>query len=59
MKETSDRDKRQILGFISMGMSIFNLGKIQQLDYELGTFEEKTQMVSDTLPMFSKKKIKP
>ena len=42
MKETSDRDKRQILGFISMGMSIFNLGKIQQLDYELGTFEEKT-----------------
>jgi hypothetical protein len=25
-----------------MGMCIFNLGKIQQLYYELGTFEEKT-----------------
>jgi hypothetical protein len=39
MKETSDRDKCQILGFISIGMSIFNLGKIQQLNYELENFK--------------------
>ena len=55
MKETSERDKRQILGFISMGMSIFNLGKIQQLDNELGALKINPQMVSDTLPMFFKK----
>jgi hypothetical protein len=42
MKETSNCNKRQILGFISMGMSLFNLGKIQQLDNELGNLEEKT-----------------
>jgi hypothetical protein len=42
-----------------MGMSIFNLGKIQQLDNELGALKINPQMVSDTLPMFFKKKIKP
>lgn len=42
MKETSDRNKRQILDFVTMGMSLYNLAKLQQLDNELGNFEAKT-----------------